>query len=92
MDPTYDETNRGMMPVQPAPTPSKSGGIMDFIRNNKILVIIIILIIIGLIYWFCIRKNSQNVTTNITTPGPSSSMNPSKINVTRTRSGSGSLF
>ncbi|AFX92710.1 hypothetical protein CE11_00684 [Megavirus courdo11] len=86
MDPNYNEDlNRQMMalqpaqPVQPAQT---SGGFMDFIKNNKLTVLIIVLIIAALIWWFCFRKPKDVAAVNgaVFTPGSNA-----KIGITKTR-------
>lgn len=91
MDQNYDEdTRRAMIPpmVPPVPAPA-SKGIMNFIKNNKLTVIIAILILIAVIWWFCMRKGDVTKTTTTTTakaPGKPS------MQVTRTRVGPNQLF
>lgn len=85
---TYDDNdpNRGMVPIQPIQAPSNPG-LMDYVRNNKLAVAIVILILIGLIWWFCIRKNGNKDS------GLHSSAGKNTIAINRSRglgSGSGS--
>lgn len=73
--------------VLPQPTqPASSGGLWDWIKANKGMVIIIIIIVIALIWWFCMRKSGDaTVTTNITAPGTAA--RPNQLNITRTKTG-----
>lgn len=72
MDPTYQDDQRytqqnaTMQPMQMSP-PAPKGGLMDYVRNNKITVLIVIVIIIALLWWFCFRSKKDSTVT-ITTP------------------------
>ena len=60
MDNTYvdERDRRPLVPLQPA---QAGNTLMDWIRQNKILVIVVVIVLILLIWWFCMRKN--NVAT-----------------------------
>jgi len=96
MDPNYDDSNRQIMPIQPVQTKT---GFMDYIRQNKLLVAIALLILLGLLWWFFVRKPTTP-TTSVTTIVPGTGMNgmngmsgtPSKVQVTRTRTVGGGMF
>ncbi|XWV26019.1 hypothetical protein QJ857_gp1061 [Tupanvirus soda lake] len=93
-----DDQNRPLMPmqpiqpIQPVQPATGSGGFMDYVRNNRMTVIIAVLILIGLIWWFCMRKPdgaNVNITTNVPSATPAvPATNPSGIQVTKTRLGS----
>lgn len=82
MNPNYnEEQNPQIMPLQPA----KSGGFMEYVKNNKVTVFIVILIIIGLIWWFCIKKTNGKTGLSKSTGTPSLSSTGTPINITRSR-------
>ena len=87
MENTYnDDPNRAQLPIQRAP---QSSTFMDYIRQNKIAVLIIIVVIIALLWWFCMRKSGTNIVVN--TPVPVVNGNGSNPNVKVVRS-RGSLY
>ena len=60
-----------MSQLTPGQAPAKSGGLMDYIKRNKLTVAIILILIIGLIWWFFFRKGTKvDVTTNVVAPQP----------------------
>ena len=83
-----DDQTRQLMNYPAHVQQKSSGGFMEYVKNNKLMVAIIIIIIIALIWWFCLRKNTTNVTTNVSgVPGatvtvPTSNAN-SKVKITR---------
>ena len=84
MDPNYNDDQRYLQQLQNPPMqpiqPASTGGIWNYIRNNKVTVIIIVLVIAALLWWFCFRN--KNTGTDLTiTP----TTRPNTINVTRTR-------
>lgn len=60
------------LPLQPITVQPKCNSFMDYVRNNKVTVLIAALIIIFLLYWFCFRKSGPS------TPAPTET----KINIT----------
>ena len=72
-----DQNVRALVPPQqqvppPIIPPQTQRSVWDWIRENRVAVIIGILILIGLIWWFCMRKNGNgngaNVSTTINVP------------------------
>lgn len=55
MDNSYADERDVRQPIIPV-QPTSSNSVMDWIRRNKILVLIGIIILIILLYWFCFRK------------------------------------
>jgi len=82
-----DDQNKDLVVVQP--NKSASNSFMDYIRNNKLIVLIVILILIALIWYFCFKKPKKtinSVTTNVpagTNVIPTA--NASRLQVTKTR-------
>lgn len=78
-----DEQNKEVVVV---PTKS-SNGFMDYIKNNKFIVLVIIIILIALIWYFCFRKpktitgSASNNVPNATATTPV----PGKVQITKTR-------
>lgn len=88
-DPNYNDTNGPTLYPGVAPVPPQSSGIINYLKQNKIVAIVILLILIGLIYWYFMKRNAvkeTSVTTNITTPGPG---NGTKITRVRTSNAAG---
>lgn len=83
MDPSQDDPNRQLVPLQ---TPPSSGGFMDYIKRNKLLVAIVIIIIVGLIWWFCIKKNKLTDATPSGT-GTSVTATNTGVKVSKIRTG-----
>lgn len=65
MDPIYQEDPNRQ--IQPIPS-TNTNNLMNFIRNNKLTVAIIVLALLGLIWWFCMRRKSTTTVTNVS-PG-----------------------
>jgi hypothetical protein len=89
MSQTYQEDpNRQIVlpPYQQIQAPPSSNSFMDYVRNHKLTVIIAIIILIALIWWFCMKKQTTNVNVT-TTPAVVPVVNPTKLQVTRTRLG-----
>ena len=93
-----DQNGRVMAPSQPLTPqslPPHQVGMWDWIRNNRMAVIIGILILAGLIWWFCMRKtdvgSSVSTTVNVP-PGPNAAptvVNPGNgLRLTKVRGGS----
>ena len=83
----YNDPDNQMLPIQPAPAPAPTGGFVNFVKNNKLAVAIGLLLLIGLIWWFCIRKKTGTPTvTNIST-SPNLATNGTNIKITKTRPG-----
>jgi hypothetical protein len=84
MNPSYnDDVNQQLLTIPPTAVqvqPQSSSSFMDYVRDHKLAVAIVIIVIIGLIWWFCIRKNTGASAS--TTVEPTSG---SRINVTRTK-------
>ena len=96
-DTNNDDQNRVLIaPQQQTPppiiTPQAQSNMWDWVRRNRIAVIIGIIILIALIWWFCMRKgkdaNGANVSTNITIPPGQSttvSKQPESLRLTKVR-------
>ena len=93
----YDDQNgrvaqqqNQMQPLQPPAQKS----MWDTIKQNKMAVIIGLLVLAGLIWWFCMRKNTDagaaaNVSVNLPNQTPVVASVPanSRLNLTKVRGG-----
>jgi len=85
---TQQQQNQ-MQPLQPPVQKS----LWDTIKQNKMAVIIGLLVLAGLIWWFCMRKNTDsgeaaNVSVNLPATTPTVP-NASRLNLTKVR---GNMF
>ena len=90
---TYNDDQNGRMMVPPQPIAPAQMSTWDWIRNNRMAVIIGIAVLAGLIWWFCMRKsdNGANVSTTINVPpapGATVVNPPNGIRLTKVRGGS----
>lgn len=82
-DPNYDPNEQQMAPVQ-------NKTFMDYVKENKLMVILAILVLAGLIWWFCMRKGDALASLTGSTPKVASGT--SSVNVTRTLNRSNGLY
>ncbi|BCS83313.1 hypothetical protein QLL95_gp0810 [Cotonvirus japonicus] len=65
MNPNFDEDQtRQISSINPSQTvqpAQSSGGLMDYIRNHKLLFVILVILVAFLIWWFFFR-NKKNLT------------------------------
>ncbi|MEM3062877.1 MAG: hypothetical protein QW303_04970 [Nitrososphaerota archaeon] len=85
MTDTYDDQNkRSLVPLQQGVQPRKN--FWDFLRENRVAVVIGLVIIIGLVWWFCIKR-SEGETSGATVQPSSSQGMTGGIRLTRVRGG-----
>lgn len=102
MNPTFNDQNQNFpagvqpqsLPLIPgsgqSPSyiqPPQSGGLMNYIRNNKWVVLVAIIILAALIYWFYMRKNAKNAApgAGINASNLGSAVNKSGFTVNRNK-------
>lgn len=70
--------------------------LIDYVKNNKITIVIIVAVLVGLVWWFYFRKKGSKSTTPALGNGASTvSSGPTgqvQVNVTKTRGASNELF
>lgn len=78
----HDDPNNPLIPAQPV-QPASSGGVTNWIKNNKFAALIILILIIALIWWLFTRGKSSNVTK--IDVAPAAGINGAKQSLTVTK-------
>ena len=98
-----DDQNGNLLPYQSQPMtvvqPPASNNFMDYVSNNRVVVVIALLILGFLLYWFCFRKSGSSTlspntdTISIKTPGSSTTLGKnSTVTISKSRPTGSSLY